>query len=550
MRKRKQENKLTLQAIAGTHVVALGWDMEEADSQGVLGFAIRCTDHTENETYYLRGIKTFEDTDLGLAPGNLYSTRRQPLQTFTWSDLTAQPGHSYTYRVVALRGTPADLQKAESAEVSVTAEPEGGDTQVVWFNRGATGSQDYARDFHNQDPDAVGDPAWEWLSRGLKEAMLRFIAQAQGAEWGLRVAAYEFEYEPVLEALHQAHSSGADVQIVYDARDDGVAAANREAAQRAGIEGLCRERTKNKSAISHNKFIVLLHGGAPVAVWTGSTNLTERGIFGHSNVGHSVEDAPVAQAYLDYWDQLHTDPKSTVLRPWDTTASPTPAAGSLPAPGTTAFFSPRSSLDLLEWYIDLAEQASSLLCITFPFGISAPFDPMLEVEMAAGLRYALLDAAGNQKGAKDKIDRLRSLTSNLFAIGNRVSLNTFDRWLKEKYPNLNKHAIWVHTKYMLVDPLGDDPIVVTGSANFSPASVEENDENMLVIRGNRRVADIYLTEFFRLWKHHAFREWAAKAPSAATARPQYLKPDDTWRAIYYDPARAQSRQRQLFAGTL
>ena len=39
------------------------------------------------------------------------------------------------------------------------------------------------------------------------------------------------------------------------------------------------------------------------------------------------------------------------------------------------------------------------------------------------------------------------------------------------------------------------PIVVTGSANFSNASCVDNDENMLVIRGDKRVADVYLGEF-------------------------------------------------------
>ena len=54
-------------------------------------------------------------------------------------------------------------------------------------------------------------------------------------------------------------------------------------------------------------------------------------------------------------------------------------------------------------------------------------------------------------------------------------------------------------------PLGADPVVVTGSANFSKASTTDNDENMLIIRGNTRVADIYFTEFNRLFNHYYFR---------------------------------------------
>ena len=58
---------------------------------------------------------------------------------------------------------------------------------------------------------------------------------------------------------------------------------------------------------------------------------------------------------------------------------------------------------------------------------------------------------------------------------------------------------------MLVDPLSADPVVVTGSANFSKASTNSNDENMMIIRGNQRVADIYYTEFNRLFNHYYFR---------------------------------------------
>jgi phosphatidylserine/phosphatidylglycerophosphate/cardiolipin synthase-like enzyme len=63
---------------------------------------------------------------------------------------------------------------------------------------------------------------------------------------------------------------------------------------------------------------------------------------------------------------------------------------------------------------------------------------------------------------------------------------------------------YIQSKFLLRDPLGLDPIVVTGSANFSPASTNA-DENMIVIRGDRRVADIYFTEFNRIFNHYYFR---------------------------------------------
>jgi phosphatidylserine/phosphatidylglycerophosphate/cardiolipin synthase-like enzyme len=89
--------------------------------------------------------------------------------------------------------------------------------------------------------------------------------------------------------------------------------------------------------------------------------------------------------------------------------------------------------------------------------------------------------------------------------------------------------------------------VIAGSANFSEASSTENDENMLVVRNNNRVADIYLGEFMRLYNHHAFREFLERVDaSTLSANPSHLSTGDWWRGYFGDTAR--SRQRQFFAG--
>jgi phosphatidylserine/phosphatidylglycerophosphate/cardiolipin synthase-like enzyme len=92
------------------------------------------------------------------------------------------------------------------------------------------------------------------------------------------------------------------------------------------------------------------------------------------------------------------------------------------------------------------------------------------------------------------------------------------QWARETNAGLlglNSHVSYVHSKFMLIDPLGADPMVITGSANFSVDSTKENDENMLIVRGDQRVADIYLTEFNRLFNHYYFRsvtEATSRAP--------------------------------------
>jgi len=99
---------------------------------------------------------------------------------------------------------------------------------------------------------------------------------------------------------------------------------------------------------------------------------------------------------------------------------------------------------------------------------------------------------------------------------------------------------------VLVDPLGANPLVICGSANFSEASTTNNDENMLIIRGNPRVADIYLGEFMRLYRHFAFRDWLTQHPEADEVQVSHLDETDQWWKRYFGDS-FESRQRIYFA---
>jgi phosphatidylserine/phosphatidylglycerophosphate/cardiolipin synthase-like enzyme len=185
----------------------------------------------------------------------------------------------------------------------VTAETERDDPHSdirhdVYFNRGVIGSQAYAREFGNREPEAENPRSKEmrWLSRGLFEALLHFIGLARDG-MGLRAAFYEFHYQPVANALAKAIEDGVDVKIVYDAESN-YKTDNEATIRTARLDqsDAVIPRTVSEG-IRHNKFIVLLKGNKPIAVWTGSTNISAGGIFGHSNVGHIVWDEDVAQKH-------------------------------------------------------------------------------------------------------------------------------------------------------------------------------------------------------------------------------------------------------------
>jgi phosphatidylserine/phosphatidylglycerophosphate/cardiolipin synthase-like enzyme len=113
--------------------------------------------------------------------------------------------------------------------------------------------------------------------------------------------------------------------------------------------------------------------------------------------------------------------------------------------------------------------------------------------------------------------------------------------LEESLTGLNEHVEFLHTKFMLIDPLTDDPITIAGSANFSAPSTTKNDENMLVIRGSKRVADIYLGEFMRMFNHFHGRN-----VDNVRASESHLAANDSWTAPYYEPGTQEWNERLLF----
>lgn len=545
MRKRVKKGPLSVHAVAGSYVVMLGIDMTESASEGVLGFAIQRTDHSnKNRRDWLAGFKVFPGTKI--EKGALVSTHEQPLQGFLWADMTTRLAHTYTYRVIAMRGKPGALKEAEEVSVRISMEDEDTATHAVYFNRGVAGSQAYARKFGDKTPAQVpNNKAWEWLSRGLAEAIVAFVGQAKGKGFGLRASIYEFQQPDVLNAFKEASKSGADVKIVFDARPNSADTPNkhnREAIKKAGLEAITIPRTQAPSAISHNKFIVLLKRGKPVQVWTGSTNLTQGGIYGHSNVGHCVRDAGVAAKYLDYWEQLSQDPASKDLRAWAEENTPVPKT--LPRRNTTTcIFSPRPTLEALEWYTERMDKSPGAVFFTAAFGVNDLFTEVLASHKDY-LRYVLLESPAKE------MERITKDRLNKVALAATLGSGKFERWMREQtVPDLNGHVKFIHTKYMLIDPLGPDPLVISGSANFSNASTKNNDENMLLVRGDKRVADIYLGEFMRLFNHHYFRMLVKKFNQSdpATGKRGFLAPDDSWRLPYYVEGTPKKLEREYFA---
>lgn len=622
MRVKAKNDAISVHAIAGAHVVLLAMDVAPAARKGLLGFSIWRKNKATGAERPLFADRHFAFMDVDARPGSLTVTSDKcPVQTLQWADYAASPDTEYTYRVAPVYGAPRALKPGDAVTVAVRTEATDNGEHAVFFNRGAAGSQAYAKKFGAlrrwylaaqngrttwqafiRPGDDPSGEAWRWLSRGLEEAMLAFIAQATGPQHKIRGAVYEFTHPPVIDALAAAIERGVDVKLVHHAKPqtmrvlkggkaakggmvsvtakpgdppvtfantavidetgpDAVGAAALHATRAAGLKDRANARAFEKmliprrnTQISHNKFLVLLEGDKPAQVWTGSTNFTAGGIFGQSNVGHIVRDAGVAADYLAYWTALAKDPKNkaqkgekpeTGLAAW--TVARQPDLSGPPPKGVTAIFSPRATEAMLDWYGAMLAGAKRSAHMTSAFTIAK----QIEAGVKAGpkdARYYLLLESNRAPFIKAPFARMAQDARVGFAWGDELTPDVSDTEDKlESLTGLNDFVSYIHTKYMLIDALGDDPIVITGSANFSSASTTENDENMLVIRGNTRVADVFLGEFVRLFNHFKVRNLVNAQTPAEREASRHLCETDAWTKPWFTDGAPENAERLLYA---
>jgi phosphatidylserine/phosphatidylglycerophosphate/cardiolipin synthase-like enzyme len=576
-------------SVTGTNTISFGMSATAAARKGLLGFAVERIDHKEAERYFLSGMKVFPSVIPHPDETTRVSTYDHPIQSFVWDDFTGKPGRPYTYLFYPLRGKPKNLDHS-AAPVSIDVETEELFTQGthdIFFNRGVASSQAYVREFKNRRPDKIEDAkererALEWLSRQLDDAMLRFIHQAKKGD-ELFACFYEFRYLPVAEALAKSVKAGVKLRLIVDAKDKPrkdkkgkllppfPREENLKMLKQAGIAKasyVLREMRPNN--IQHNKFMVLKRKGKQEAeqVWTGSTNLSMGGIHGQTNVGHWVRDVPTAQAFKAYWDILEADPGAADgTTPEGKTAniefakavedlSPTLKAEAQFPAGVTPLFSPRRGLQVLARYVAMLSSAQTHASITLAFGVGKDFrDALLQHDETSPLTFLLLEKEDKPNPKSKDVQNWKPVNSkhNVYKAFGSYLENAVYQFAKEtnaRALKLNEHVAYIHSKFLLVDPLGADPMVVTGSANFSSASTSGNDENMLVIRGERRVADIYFTEFNRLFFHYYFRsvvEQTSEAGGGGNAEgTQFLEETPEKWLVKYEPGKLRAKRVQVF----
>jgi len=268
--------------------------------------------------------------------------------------------------------------------------------------------------------------------------------------------------------------------------------------------------------------------------------------------------------YRKYWETLSSNPAHTEALANATTLTPNPP-NVVGRNAIVPFYSPRIADNMLDWYGQRISDADTLALMTIPFNVAPTILAGLS-KPGTAMRLVILEDPPTSEVTKAEIaNRGRLAFSNGAILGKSfikyktsfggakvapIPNTPIVKWFVDEEmarPVNNGHVFFVHSKVLVIDPLSDDPLVCSGSANFSNGSLTTNDENMLLIRGNQRVADIYFTEFDRIFRHFFARDAInAFAKKGNRTNPLELDTTNAWILKNTKPGSYKSNRRNLF----
>lgn len=420
------------------------------------------------------------------------------------------------------------------------------------------------------DPD---DPHRKYLAGDVLPLLHALFARPGEFYLGL----YELEDEELINLL-VANATRIHVILANTSADKGVwdkrNAAARQALIDAGVD-LQHRMFNNATHIGHNKFVVHVPpAGAPRAVFTGSTNWTSTGVAGQTNNALLIEDDGAAKAFFDYWTRLKADALDVPVpfgKPMKDAqqgaafraANKTPVTVALGGGASlTTWFSPNMAKrskgkeappDLVEVYRRMRMAKHAILFLAFYPGQRGK-DCIIGEAVDIGLkdRRLIVTGAVSSPNAmpnyepKDKNDKddpdddISAISPHTFKDANVEIVRASridDRSLLKDFgaEKMTAKAVGaiIHDKILVIDPLSDDCTVVLGSHNLGFKASYSNDENMVIVSGDRDLAAAYAVHVLDVYDHYRFRAIEAERRRLRQKGwGGFLELDDKWLAPY------------------
>jgi phosphatidylserine/phosphatidylglycerophosphate/cardiolipin synthase-like enzyme len=252
----------------------------------------------------------------------------------------------------------------------------------------------------------------------------------------------------------------------------------------------------------------------PYKVLTGSTNWTRNGLFTQANNAVILDDKDVAAYYFKEWQMMCADcvkGKGTygkAFKDYNSTVK-TNTKGDI----RTWFTPTKAKADMQEAMNLINGAKQGILFLMFKPGSlksAVLYNAIYErtkkqnAPFIAGVINA--DPGGKETPTIQFLDKGKKQNGDMTLLTPTNIKKEFGFWKTEPAPQ----TVTIHAKTVVIDPFGDDPIVICGSHNMGNKASQSNDDNLNIIRGNKLLAETFAVNMLALYHHYRWRFYRAK----------------------------------------
>ena len=317
------------------------------------------------------------------------------------------------------------------------------------------------------------------LDQSIDDTIIAYLNRAKHT---IDIAIYSFDNKNISNistAVNNASKRGVKVRIIADGSNNNPALSSINTA----IPIVKSPLNMSPYGIMHNKFMIIdansTNPNDPV-LWTGATNWTDNQIKYDANDVIVFQDQAIAQGYKaefdEMWGSTGDTPNKTNSQFGPFKTDNTPHEYTIGGVKVEVYFSPSDETE--KQMIEKINSANTALCVAGMLITRYDFADKIVAISGAGVKtYILVD------------DTVSSTAWSIFSADiPSQRLASYDG---------NTSGI-MHHKYILIDPndAGSDPMVITGSHNFTTAANTKNDENTVIIH-DATIANLYYQEFVK-----------------------------------------------------
>ncbi|MCX7761799.1 MAG: phospholipase D-like domain-containing protein [Candidatus Kryptonium sp.] len=327
-------------------------------------------------------------------------------------------------------------------------------------------------------------------ANGNVDLKAKLIERINQARYSIDICIYNFSgtvASQIADALVNAKNRGVKIRFITEQENYNPARAGYSKLINAGIPIL----RDNTSGYMHNKFVIIDYrdtsSWSNVWVLTGSWNFTDEGTNRDFQNLIEIQDRAIAGAFTrefeEMWGGSGDFPDTARMRFGSNKTENTPHVFNIKGKRVEVYFSPSDGVaSKITKALNQANHSIFFALLTFT---NSTLSNAIKARYDAGVR------------------KIKGILDNNTDTGSQYSfLLNFSEVLID-----TDRAALLHHKYCLIDPthIFSDPILITGSYNWSNSAENSNDENVLII-WDTLLVNLYLQEFVARYKQNGGRD--------------------------------------------